>query len=82
MHANRLCANIMKVLALWEAIWAQHRTQHFELFVVVAILDLYAPEVMRQAAPDNILEQLTQLSMRMDVRDVLGRARQVGPTDT
>jgi hypothetical protein len=64
-------------MRIWETIWAGHRSHNFELFVILAINDLYAMSLVSGRVSDNVLEFFVKLSMRMDVNAVLARARKV-----
>ena len=67
----------MQVMRIWETIWAGHRSHNFELFIILAINDLYATSLVSGRVSDNVLEFFVKLSMRMDVNAVLARARKV-----
>ena len=63
-------------MMVWECIWAGHRSHHFELFVILAINELYCAGIMTTGGHESILVELNRLAMHMDVRIVLPRARQ------
>jgi hypothetical protein len=65
----------IQVMLLWETIWVGHRSHNFELFLILAINDIYAAPLVHGRSVDNVLEFFVKLSMRMDVHRVLARAR-------
>ncbi|KAK6041402.1 TBC domain protein [Cooperia oncophora] len=63
-------------LHIWEACWAQYRTNFFHLFVCCAIVSIYGDDVIAQRLPhDEILLYFSSLAMHMDGRLVLKKAR-------
>ncbi|XGW35827.1 hypothetical protein V3C99_019201 [Haemonchus contortus] len=63
-------------LHIWEACWAQYRTNFFHLFVCCAIVSIYGDDVIAQKLPhDEILLYFSSLAMHMDGRLVLKKAR-------
>ncbi|CAJ0566015.1 unnamed protein product, partial [Mesorhabditis spiculigera] len=63
-------------LHIWEACWARYRTQYFHLFVCVAIVSIYGPDIISQKLPhDEILLYFSSLANHMDARVVLKKAR-------
>uniref|UniRef100_A0A1I7SUH9 Rab-GAP TBC domain-containing protein n=2 Tax=Bursaphelenchus xylophilus TaxID=6326 RepID=A0A1I7SUH9_BURXY len=63
-------------LHIWEACWSMYRTKFFHLFVAVAIVSIYGPDVISQGLPhDEILLYFSSLAMHMDTAVVLKKAR-------
>lgn len=59
-------------LHIWESCWSMYRTKYFHLFVAVAIVSIYGPDVMTQGLPnDEILLYFSSLAMHMDASIVL-----------
>jgi hypothetical protein len=59
-------------LHIWEACWARYRTSYFHLFVALAIVSIYSPDVLAQGLPhDEILLYFSSLAMHMDASIVL-----------
>lgn len=63
-------------LAIWETVWCAHRTKCFHLFVALAIMKVYGPN-LSMGPTTNILEYFTQLGGSMDVSAVLVEAREL-----
>ncbi|CAJ0565587.1 unnamed protein product, partial [Mesorhabditis spiculigera] len=54
----------------------RYRTRHFHLFVCVAIVSIYGPDIISQKLPhDEILLYFSSLANHMDARVVLKKAR-------
>lgn len=59
-------------LHIWEACWSRYRTSYFHLFVCVAIVSIYGPDVIEQGLPhDEILLYFASLAMHMEAKVVL-----------
>ena len=63
-------------IKIWEASWARYQTDHFHLFVALAIVCIYGQDVIDQEMKDDeILFHFSTLSMHMDGDLVLKKAR-------
>ena len=67
----------MQTMQIWECIWSGHRSHNFELFIVLAINELYCGNLSIHTHTENILEHFVHLSMKMNVKLVLAKAREV-----
>lgn len=62
-------------MQLWEVIWTNHYTEHFHLFVALAILEIHQHVIVTYLRGlDEVLKYTNDLSMSMDFRTVLRRA--------
>ena len=64
-------------MLIWETIWAGHRSHNFELFIILAINELYCIKIVEEKRFDGAMEAIMSLSYHMDVHMVLARARQL-----
>lgn len=63
-------------IKIWESSWARYQTDHFHLFVALAIICIYGQDVIDQEMKDDeILFHFSTLSMHMDGDLVLKKAR-------
>ncbi|ODQ64766.1 GTPase activating protein [Nadsonia fulvescens var. elongata DSM 6958] len=63
------------VLTLWEVLWTNYYSSDFVLFVALAILDKHKDIIMTHLNQfDEILKYMNELSMTMDLKDILERA--------
>lgn len=63
-------------LAMWEACWANYITDYFHLFLCLAILSVYADDVVAQDLhTDEMLLHFSSLAMFMDGHLILRKAR-------
>jgi len=54
-------------LHTWEACWSQYRTSYFHLFICVAIVTIYGPDILAQELPhDEILLYFAALAQHMN----------------
>jgi len=67
-----------QVLRLWEALWSRHLSDHFHLYVCVAVLEHYRRVIMQEHMDfDNILKFCIELSGRIDLDCALRDAEQL-----
>ncbi|KAG5677571.1 hypothetical protein PVAND_007320 [Polypedilum vanderplanki] len=64
-------------IKIWEACWSNYLTDYFHLFVCLAIISVYADDVIAQniARTDEILLHFSSLAMYMDGQLILRKAR-------
>lgn len=63
-------------IKIWESSWARYQTDHFHLFVALAIICIYGQDVIDQEMKDDeILFHFSTMSMHMDGDLVLKKAR-------
>lgn len=63
------------VNTLWEVIWSNHLSYHFEQFFALAILDIHKNVIMENKMEfDEILKYINDLSMQLNVNELLQRA--------
>ncbi|XP_030025026.2 TBC1 domain family member 16 isoform X1 [Manduca sexta] len=63
-------------LRMWEACWANYQTDYFHLFLCLAIIAVYADDVIAQDLnTDEMLLHFSSLAMYMDGRLILRKAR-------
>ncbi|XP_045521511.1 TBC1 domain family member 16 isoform X1 [Pieris brassicae] len=63
-------------LRMWEACWANYQTDYFHLFLCLAIVAVYADDVIAQDLnTDEMLLHFSSLAMYMDGRLILRKAR-------
>ena len=63
-------------IKIWESSWARYQTDHFHLFVALAITCIYGQDVIDQEMKDDeILFHFSTLTMHMDGDLVLKKAR-------
>ncbi|CAG9584516.1 unnamed protein product [Danaus chrysippus] len=63
-------------LRMWEACWSNYQTDYFHLFLCLAILAVYADDVIAQDLnTDEMLLHFSSLAMYMNGRDILRKAR-------
>uniref|UniRef100_A0AC35U4G2 Rab-GAP TBC domain-containing protein n=1 Tax=Rhabditophanes sp. KR3021 TaxID=114890 RepID=A0AC35U4G2_9BILA len=61
---------------IWEACWSRYRTTYFHLFISIAIVSIYSPDIMQQGLPnDEILLYFSSLANHLDASVVLKKAR-------
>ncbi|KAF7238058.1 TBC1 domain family member 15 [Varanus komodoensis] len=66
------------ILRLWEVMWTDFPCQNFHLLICCAILESEKQQIMEQHYGFNeILKHINELSMKMDVEDVLCKAEAV-----
>lgn len=64
------------VLTMWEACWVNYLTDHFHLFLCLAIMCVYADDVVAQdLRTDEMLLHFSSLAMYMDGGLILRKAR-------
>lgn len=63
-------------LVMWEACWVNYLTDHFHLFLCLAIMCVYADDVIAQdLRTDEMLLHFSSLAMYMDGNVILRKAR-------
>lgn len=63
------------VLRLWEVLWTDYLSSQFHLFIALAILDKHKDVIMQHLTQfDEILKYMNDLSMTIDLDDLLVRA--------
>lgn len=63
-------------LTMWEACWVNYLTDHFHLFLCLAIMCVYADDVIAQnLKTDEMLLYFSSLAMYMDGNVILRKAR-------
>lgn len=63
------------VLRLWEVLWTDYLSSQFHLFIALAILDKHKDVIMEHLSQfDEILKYMNDLSMTIDLEDLLERA--------
>ncbi|PHZ14649.1 RabGAP/TBC [Rhizopus microsporus ATCC 52813] len=63
------------MLVLWEVLWTDYLTDKFYLFIALAILDKHRDYIIEYLKNfDEILKYINDLSMRIDLQDILQRA--------
>lgn len=63
------------VLRLWEVLWTDYLSSQFILFVALAILDKNKDVIMTHLKQfDEVLKYMNELSMHMNLEDILTRA--------
>ncbi|KAI8866827.1 RabGAP/TBC, partial [Ramicandelaber brevisporus] len=68
----------MDVIALWEVFWTDYLSGDFHLFVAVAILELHSDVIVDHLERfDEVLKYINDLSMNIDVNQVLRGAEQM-----
>ncbi|KAJ6651373.1 hypothetical protein lerEdw1_020946 [Lerista edwardsae] len=66
------------ILRLWEVMWTELPCQNFHLLICCAILESEKQQIMEKHYGFNeILKHINELSMKMDVEDVLAKAEAV-----
>ncbi|KAH8328533.1 hypothetical protein KR067_010558 [Drosophila pandora] len=64
------------VIRMWEACWSNYLTDYFHLFLCLAIIAVYADDVIAQnLRPDEMLLHFSSLAMYMDGQLILRKAR-------
>uniref|UniRef100_Q6DEX7 TBC1 domain family member 15 n=1 Tax=Xenopus tropicalis TaxID=8364 RepID=Q6DEX7_XENTR len=70
--------NFQDTLRLWEVIWTDLPCQNFHLLICCAILESEKQVIMEQHFGFNeILKHINELSMKLDVNDVLSKAEAI-----
>ncbi|XP_018111440.1 TBC1 domain family member 15 [Xenopus laevis] len=70
--------NFQDTLRLWEVIWTDLPCQNFHLLICCAILESEKQIIMEQHFGFNeILKHINELSMKLDVNDVLSKAEAI-----
>ncbi|OCT88929.1 TBC1 domain family member 15 [Xenopus laevis] len=70
--------NFQDILRLWEVIWTDLPCQNFHLLICCAILESEKQIIMEQNFGFNeILKHINELSMKLDVNDVLSKAEAI-----
>uniref|UniRef100_A0ABM5GFQ4 TBC1 domain family member 15 isoform X2 n=1 Tax=Pogona vitticeps TaxID=103695 RepID=A0ABM5GFQ4_9SAUR len=70
--------NFQDILRLWEVIWTDLPCQNFHLLICCAILESEKQQIMEKHYGFNeILKHINELSMKMDVEDVLCKAEAI-----
>lgn len=67
--------DLESILPLWERIWAQHSTSHFQIFVAVGILNIHREKIMAIQSPDELLGYLQNLAVGLDMQHVIQRGQ-------
>ncbi|CAO3676261.1 unnamed protein product [Umbelopsis vinacea] len=63
------------VMKLWECIWSDYLTSSYHLFIALAILDQHRDVIIDNFKQfDEILKYINELSMTLDLDDILERA--------
>lgn len=64
-----------QILRLWEVLWTDYLSSQFVLFIALALLDKHKDVIMTHlTAFDEVLKYMNDLSMKIDLEDVLVRA--------
>lgn len=64
------------VIRMWEACWSNYLTDYFHLFLCLAIIAVYADDVIAQdLRADELLLHFSSLAMYMDGQLILSKAR-------
>ncbi|XP_042323781.1 TBC1 domain family member 15 [Sceloporus undulatus] len=70
--------NFQGILRLWEVMWTDLPCQNFHLLICCAILESEKQQIMEKHYGFNeILKHINELSMKMDVEDVLCKAEAI-----
>ncbi|XP_060633434.1 TBC1 domain family member 15 [Anolis sagrei] len=70
--------NFQDILRLWEVMWTDLPCQNFHLLICCAILESEKQQIMEKHYGFNeILKHINELSMKMDVEDVLCKAEAI-----
>ncbi|XP_030070166.1 TBC1 domain family member 15 [Microcaecilia unicolor] len=70
--------NFQDILRLWEVLWTNLPCHNFHLLICCAILDAEKQQIMEQHYGFNeILKHINELSMKLDVEDVLCKAEAI-----
>lgn len=68
--------NESDLLTLWECLWSGHLTEHFHLFIALAIIGVYGYDVLERRLPaDEMLMHFTEQAKSMSSSLVLNHAR-------
>lgn len=59
------------VMSLWEAIWSCVLSPDYALFIALAILGKYKEEIVKEEDQSGIIRYINDLSMKMDVNELL-----------
>jgi hypothetical protein len=63
------------MLTLWEVLWTDYLTDKFHLFIALAILDKHRDHIIQYLMNfDEVLKYMNDLSMTIDLQDILQRA--------
>ncbi|KAA0715039.1 TBC1 domain family member 15 GTPase-activating protein RAB7 [Triplophysa tibetana] len=66
------------VLRLWEVMWTGLPCQNFHLLVCCAILDSEKQKIMdRKYGFNEILKHINELSMKLDIEEILGKSESI-----
>ena len=61
-------------LTIWETCWANIQTDYFHLFIALAILHLYADDVLNENLPaDEMLLHFSSLAHHMNSKVILAK---------
>lgn len=63
------------IIPLWERMWAQHSTSHFNIVIAVGILEMHRDKILAIGHPDELLGFLQNLAVGLDVHAVISRAQ-------
>eukprot|EP00038_Savillea_parva_P012002 m.201609 g.201609 ORF g.201609 m.201609 type:complete len:348 (-) comp21475_c0_seq1:49-1092(-) len=63
------------IIPLWERMWAQHSTEHFNIVIAVGILEMHRDKILAIQSPDELLGLLQHLAIGLDVHAVIARAQ-------
>lgn len=64
------------IVPLWERMWAQHSTSHFNIVIAVGILEMHRDQILAIRSPDELLGFLQHLAEGLDVHVVIARAQE------
>ncbi len=68
-----------QVLQIWETIWTRHQSDNINLFIAVAVIEIYGLPLMKsRMSSDRVLEFFNSLALMMDLGNVLRTMRAVG----
>ena len=64
-----------QILRLWEVLWTDYLSSQFVLFLALALLDKHKEVIMTHLQQfDEVLKYMNDLSMTIDLEDLLVRA--------
>ncbi|KAK8916326.1 hypothetical protein KSP39_PZI022349 [Platanthera zijinensis] len=67
-----------QLMRLWEVLWTHYKSEHFHLYVCVAVLKRYRSEIIGQRMSfDSLLKFINELSGKLVVDDILTAAEKL-----